>query len=759
MARGTSGGRPGRPTTAKGRAPLVAERRVAGAPQGPRRAPPRQAPRRRRGPLAWLLGLLGGLAGGVLRLLWRIFWRLGLVAGLVLGAFVAWTASTLPPAAELVDGRARGSVTLLDDRGEPFAWRGDQFGGAVTASSVAPALRDAVVATEDRRFWWHPGIDPQGIASAMRINVREGRRPWSGNGGSTITQQTAKLLCLGRAFDPAEWEDEAAYEADCRRTTLTRKAQEAVYALAMEWAYTKEEILTIYLNRAYLGAGTRGFEAAASRYFGHGAAEVSPAEAAMLAGLLKAPTTYAPTNDLERSRERAAVVVGLMEEQEYLSADEADEALANPATLAPSARDDAGGAFADWVMESGPEFFTRDTTEDVTIRTTLDRRIQGAAEEALAEVFATRVRAGSVAEAAIVVMSADGAVRAMVGGRESGAGRFNRATQARRQTGSAFKPFVYAAALDLGMQPTDLIDDSPLCMSIAGSGRWCPDNYDHEFKGVISLTQALAESRNIPAVLLSERVGREAVRNVAGGFGVEGDLALGPALALGASESTLLDMTGAYAGILNGGSAVEPYGLVELTLAGDDVPLMDAGGGIRERVIQEGAARELAWMMWRVVEEGTGTRARIPGWQVAGKTGTTQAARDAWFIGFSADYVTGVWMGYDDNTPLTGVTGAGLPAEIFHETMARVLDGLPPEPLPMAPPSGGSGRFVSPNGLLADGAGEPMRPTGDPEVDAALAAAFGPPPGEAGAEPGVRAEADPGRDAVFDALVSILGDR
>ena len=376
----------------------------------------------------------------------------------------------------------------------------------------------------------------------------------------------------------------------------------------------------------------------------------------------------------------------------------------------------------------------------------LDRRLQAAAEAALADVFATRVRAGSEAEAAIVVMSADGAVRAMVGGRDDGAGRFNRATQAVRQTGSAFKPFVFATALDMGMQPTDLIEDSPMCMSIAGSGQWCPDNYDHEFKGVITLTQALAESRNIPAVRLSEEVGREAVRSVAAQFGIAGDLAAGPALALGASESTLLDMTGAYAGILNGGSAVTPFGLVDLTLAGDPGPLMDAGGGIRERVIQERAARELAWMMWRVVEDGTGARARIPGWQVAGKTGTTQGARDAWFVGFSADYVTGVWMGYDDNTPLNGVTGGGLPAEIWHETMVRVLDGVAPRPLPMAPPADGSGSFVSPNGLLADGSGQPKQPTGDPAVDAALEAAFGPPPGEG----------DGSRDGVLEALGSIL---
>ncbi|TNC71835.1 transglycosylase domain-containing protein [Rubellimicrobium roseum] len=739
-----------------GKPPLVADRRYGGGSAKAAKAPPRAAApkrraaapkaRRRRGPLGWLVGLVRI----VLHAIWSVVWRAGVVATLLLGAAVAWQASRLPGVETLVDGRARGSVTLLDRSGEPFAWRGDQFGGMVTAGEVSPHLVHAVIATEDRRFWWHPGVDPQGIASAVRINLSEGRGPLSGNGGSTISQQTAKLLCLGRPFRRDEWESEADYEADCRRSTIARKVQEAVYAMAMELRYSKEEILTIYLNRAYLGAGTRGFEAAAQRYFGVSAREVKPAEAAMLAGLLKAPSAYAPTGNLQRARDRAAVVVGLMADQGYLDEAQRAEALENPARLSQTASARMGGAFADWVMESGPEFFTRDTTEDVTIRTTLDPRIQAAAQEALSHVFETQVRAGSKAEAAIVVMSADGAVRAMVGGRQSGAGQFNRATQALRQTGSSFKPFIYAAALDLGLHPMDLVDDTPLCLSIVGSGDWCPDNYDDTFKGRITLTQALAESRNIPAVRLSEQVGRENVRNVAQGFGIGRDLAAGPALALGASESTLLEMTGAYAGILNGGSAVVPYGLIDVTLQGELEPVMGAGGGIRERVIQETAARELTWMMWRVTEDGTGSRARVPGWEVAGKTGTTQAARDAWFIGFSADYVTGVWMGYDDNTPLSGVTGGGLPADIWRETMTRVLAGEVPKPLPMAPPAGGGTSFVDPNGVLADGSGEPFRSTGDPATDAALAEAFGAPQAAA-AQP--QAESDP----VLDALLSILG--
>jgi 1A family penicillin-binding protein len=635
---------------------------------------------------------VGRLLAWVRRLVWSIFWRVSAVAAFALALMVGYYYTTLPPVDELLDGRARGSVTLLDREGQVFAWRGDQFGGAVTAQTVSPHLKNAIIATEDKRFYRHFGISPRGVASAVRINLSEGRGPLSGHGGSTITQQTAKLLCLGVPYDP-ETQTEAEYEADCRRGTIQRKAQEAIYALAMEAKYSKDEILTIYMNRAFLGAGARGFEAASQRYFGKSAANVDPAEAAMLAGLLVAPSRFAPTNDLDRSQRRAATILRLMNEQGYLSDTETRQAQNNPAELSEAAEARAGGYFADWVMSSGPEFFTRKTTEDVIIRTTLDQRMQRGAEEALKWVFENKVREGSKAQAAIVVMSADGAVRAMVGGRKTKvSGAFNRATQALRHTGSAFKPFVYAAALDLGYSPNDTVEDAPLTINIPGSGPWSPKNYSNEFYGRVTLTQALRDSLNIPAVKVSEFVGRDVVRQVASDFGLESDLAAGPALALGASESTLIEMTGAYAGILNGGSSVQPYGLVELRLLGDEEPLMGTGGGIGERVVQEQAAQQLIWMMEKVVSEGTGRRAAFDGREVAGKTGTTQAARDAWFVGFTADYVAGVWMGYDDNTPLTGVTGSGLPAEIWRETMLRVHEGVPVRPLPMRGPDGTTGR-------------------------------------------------------------------
>ncbi|WP_435230259.1 transglycosylase domain-containing protein [Pseudopelagicola sp. nBUS_20] len=690
----------------KRKPPLVAEKRYGNRPKKPSNAKKklvkpqksshkkshsrkvkmrRRTSRKRRNPI---VALLLRILRWIWRIVWAFTWRTGLVCSLILGLAVSYVYVSLPDVSKLLDGRSRGSVTLLDRNDKVFAWRGDQFGGVVTAKTVSKDLRNAIVATEDKRFYRHFGVSPRGVASAVSINLREGRGPLSGHGGSTITQQTAKLMCLGVKFDPKAWQSETDFVRDCRRNSLWRKAKEAVYALAMEVKYSKDEIFSIYLNRAYMGGGAYGAEAAAQRYFGKPAANLNAAQSAMLAGLLTAPSSYAPTANLQRSQNRAATVLRLMKEQGYLTSKEASYWQSRPAKLSNAAEAQVGGYFADWVMGTGPEFFTYNTTEDVVLKTTLDPRIQSAVEDGLKWVFENKVREGSEAQAAIVVMSADGAVRAMVGGRRTKvSGAFNRATQAKRQTGSAFKPFVYATALDLGRHENDTVLDEPYCQIIPGSGKWCPKNYTGKHYGEVTLTFALMNSLNVPAVKVSEQVGRENVRTVAEMFGIESDLAAGPALALGASESSLLEMTGAYAGILNGGSSVMPYGLVELRLLGDEDALMGTGGGIGERVISDASARELIWMMKKVVSEGTGTRAQLADWQVAGKTGTTQAARDAWFIGFTNEYVAGVWMGYDDNTPLTGVTGGGLPAEIWREAMVRVHEGLEPKPLPAFTPT------------------------------------------------------------------------
>ena len=606
----------------------------------------------------------------VFRVVWAIGYRVALVFGLVVGLATAYYYGELPDADALLDGRERGSVTLLDRNGDVFAWRGEQ-GDVLTAAEMSPHLRNAVIATEDKRFYSHLGISPRGIASAIRINLREGRSALKGHGGSTITQQVIKLVFLSQ------------------EQTLVRKVKEVPYALAMELKYSKDEILSIYMNRAYLGASTTGFEAASQRYFGKSARVVSPAEAAMLAGLLKAPSRFAPTSDLERAQGRANLVLALMRAQGRLTEEEYDEARTNPARLSRSAAQQTGGAFADWVMTEAPDYLTSRTTEDVIVSTTFDPEVQRLAEGALARVFETQVREGSKAQAAIVVMDKNGAVRAVVGGRgHGGVGQFNRATQAMRQPGAAFKPFVYAAGLEAGITPSDIIVDQPVTINVPGSGPWSPKNYTRDFKGPMTIAEAFARSTNTAAVRVSETAGRKRVRAVARDLGIGSPLAAGPSVALGVSEVSLMELTGAYAAFLNTGQRARPYGLLEMRLRRAETPLLTNREQPRYQIVSPQVAGRMTYMMNQVVEApwGTGRRAAIPGRMVAGKTGTTQAARDAWFVGFTADYVAGVWMGYDDNTPHTGVTGGGLPAEIWRQLMSDLHADQPPRPLPMILP-------------------------------------------------------------------------
>ncbi|MEP5759132.1 MAG: transglycosylase domain-containing protein [Litoreibacter sp.] len=680
-------------TSGKSRKPLVAEKRyskVKSKAKKPatkrKRAPRKRATKKpiKRSLIGWILLPFTY----VLRIIWAVTWRITATVVLAIAAWVGYTTTTIPELPDMIDGRTRGSITFLDREGVVFAWRGDQYGGPVASTAVAPALKNAVVATEDKRFFRHIGISPRGIASAMRINMREGRGPLSGNGGSTITQQTAKLLCIGVPFDPKTWKSESEYEADCRRTTKLRKVKEAIYAMAMEAKFSKDEILTIYFNRAYLGGGARGFEAASQLYFDRPAAQVSTAQAAMLAGLLKAPSSYSPTSSLQRAQDRAATVLKLMREQSYITIAQEQQAREEPATLAGVSKARIGGYFVDWAMGNALHGLGTDTTEDVVMKTTFDATIQKAAEEAVQHIYDTKISSSSVAQTAVVVMSADGAVRAMIGGRDLRAqGAFNRAVQAKRQTGSAFKPFVYAAAMDRGFQYDSILDDEPFTINVPGSGPYSPKNYSRDYKGTMTLTDALAQSINTIAVQVSEEIGRSNVRDVAYEFGINDDLANGPALALGASESTLIDMTGAFAGIMNGGLSVTPYGITELRLKSDASPINSQEDGYGDRVISQSAAEQLTYMMSRVVTSGTGKNARIEGREVAGKTGTTQAAKDAWFIGFTAQYAVGVWIGNDDNTPLRGTTGGGLPAHIWRETVNRISSDLPNEPLNMIRPA------------------------------------------------------------------------
>lgn len=678
-------------TRTKGRASSGSGKRSSGGkpPRPPRRGGSPRGPRGGGGG-GGLLGAPFRLIRWIVRAIWAIFWRLGVVMAIVLALATAYYEVKLPPAKQLLDGRSRGSVTMVDDQNDKFAWRGLTY-DQISAKNVSPYLRDAVVATEDRRFWHDFGISPRGIIGAMMINLRAGRGPFEGHGGSTITQQVAKLLCLGEPFDASKWKSEKDYQDDCRRSTIWRKIQEIPYSFALEWKYTKDQILTIYLNRAYLGAGTNGFEAASQRYFGISAKQLDPAQAAMLAGLLKAPSYYAPTNSLKRAQQRADTVLDLMTEQGYLTLAQQAKAKANPATLSTAAENRAGGYFADWVMDSLPDFLSSQTTEDVSIKTTMDPQIQKAAEAAVQEVMDKRLKKDSKVQVAVVVMSPDGAVRAMIGGRTpEPPGGFNRATQAERQTGSAFKPFVYAVAMDQGFSPSDYVEDTPLTVHRPGSPPWSPKNYERDYEGLVTLTTALKKSLNVPAVRVAIAVGLDKIRDTAKAFGLTTDLAQGPAVALGVSNATLLDMTGAYAGILNGGQAVKPYGMVSLSLRGDDQPLIGKAGGVGQRVISEEADKNLVYMMNQVVESGTGRAAKLPDRDAAGKTGTSQDERDAWFVGFTSNYVAGVWIGNDDNSPMKGhFTGGTIPAEIWKAIMVKVDQEkkAPVIPLPMNIPA------------------------------------------------------------------------
>ncbi|MDG1972107.1 MAG: transglycosylase domain-containing protein [Paracoccaceae bacterium] len=611
----------------------------------------------------------------------RVFWffvrlgfRIAAFVALIIGVATTYYYVSLPNVDELFDARAKGSVTMVDRRGEVFAWRGDQFGGEVRPGNVSPFLTKAIMAAEDRRFYSHFGIDPRGLARAMVANARAGRFV---QGGSTLTQQVAKNVFL------------------TSERTIERKLKEVPVALALELKYTKDEILAIYLNRVYLGAGATGFEAAAQRYFSKSAREVSLPEAAMLAGLLKAPSRFSPTSNMGRAQGRASVIINAMRETGVITELEAEKALKQPATLSREASRRTGAHFADWVMENGPGFLVQSTTEDVRIQTTFDARVQSMTEAALKHVFDTKVRKGSPAEAAIVVMNHQGQVRAIVGGRDPRANTFNRATQALRQTGSAFKPIVYAAAMEAGMNPNDTIEDRPLTMTIPGSGKWSPKNYSGKYEGAVTLSEALAKSINTVAVRLSEKTGRERVRSLASNLGISSEIANGPAVALGVSEATLIEMTAAYAAFTNGGHLAIPTGIREITIRGDEAPVMTASQTANgAKVISENSAAKLTSMMRRVITSGTGRRADLGKIPAAGKTGTTQAARDAWFIGFTGHYVVGVWMGKDDNAPLIGVTGGGLPAEIWKEVMVRLHNGLSIRPLDAGFSQSGGGAIV-----------------------------------------------------------------
>ncbi len=594
----------------------------------------------------------GGVGRWLRRLLVLAVWVFVALLGVV--AFYAYD---LPDVDNLGERTRTPSVRLVSADGVQISRFGDAYATPVHVAELPDHVRFAVLATEDRRFYSHFGLDVIALARATLANLKAGRVV---QGASTLTQQIAKNVFL------------------TPERSLKRKIQELLLAFWLEHTFTKDQLLSIYLNRIYLGSGTYGVGAASKRYFGKPAAKLTLGEAAMIAGLLKAPSRYAPTRDLERAQARARQVLGFMVDAGYIGAAEAEAASRLPFTIRRRLTTSRGVRyFADWVFDRVSDY-TGPGAADITVVTTLDLRTQKAAEAAVEWALAGEGAERQATQAALVALAPDGAVRAMVGGRDYRHSQFNRATQARRQPGSAFKPFVYLAALESGMKPGDMINDAPL--TIDG---WSPRNYDGKYAGPVTLKEALVRSLNTVAVRIAERVGRDKVVDVARRLGVSSPLRADASLALGASEATLLETTQAYTALANGGQGVWTHGIAEIHGVGGTVLYRRTGTGLG-RVVEPQHLGPLVDMMSAVIDHGTGRTARVP-WPSAGKTGTSQGWRDAWFIAFNRELTAGVWIGNDNGAPMKWVSGGGLPAQLWARFMRAALAGVAPRPLLTGP--------------------------------------------------------------------------
>lgn len=585
-----------------------------------------------------------------------VYW--GAVTGLWLvmaaSAGLAWVALGIPDTRGLWRAAAGPSVTVLDANDSVLATRGAVYGDDVPLEKMSPYLPLAVIATEDRRFYGHWGLDPFSVVRALFANIEEGRVI---EGGSTITQQLAKNVFL------------------TPERTFKRKLEEAMLALWLEWRFSKDQILTLYLNRVYFGAGTYGVEAAARRYFDKPPSKLTLPEAALLAGLLKAPSRFAPTNDPELANKRAGLVLDAMLEAGFITAEARAKAKRTEIKLAAATRSMGAQYFADWVLDTLPDLIGP-TRGELVVETTLHLPFQRAAERAVDAALAARSETLSAGQAALISIDRGGAIRAMVGGRSYGASQFNRATQARRQPGSAFKPFVYLAALEHGRTPYWHMRDEPIQI-----GQWRPTNFGGGYKGDVTLETALAESINTVAVRLGESVGREAVIETAQRLGIRSPLAPVASLALGTQEVSLVELTSAYLPFATGGEAPRVHG-IERVLTRKGRVLYTAKAMPSTRVIAGRDAGAMNAMLREALRRGTGLKARLLERDAAGKTGTSSDFRDAWFVGYTADLVTGVWVGNDDGRPTRKVTGGGLPAEIWHAYMERAASVYPSRALP-----------------------------------------------------------------------------
>ena len=608
---------------------------------------------------------------------WRRWLNELLSEGATLGAFglVVLLALAVPAFRETSDDdwlkKSELAVTFLDRYGNEVGSRGIRHNDSIPLDQFPDHLIKAVLSTEDRRFYEHFGIDLPGTARALVANTKAGGVV---QGGSSITQQLAKNLFLSN------------------ERTLERKVKEAFLAMWLEARLTKNEILKLYLDRAYMGGGAFGVDAAAQYYFNKSARDVNLAEAAMLAGLFKAPTKFAPHINLPAARARANVVLDNLVEANMMTEGQVFGARRNPATPVDRRDDRAPNYYLDWAfdeMKKLVDTFPKSMTERVfVVRTALDTSLQNNADAAVESSLRQYGQEYHAKQSAAVLMDVDGAVRAMVGGRDYGASQFNRATDAMRQPGASFKPYVYAAALMNGMKTTSIVVDGPVCI-----GNWCPHNYGNGYSGSMTLLMALTKSINTIAVKLSisigngnAKVGRAKIVKLAHDMGVRTPLPDTPSLPIGADEVTVLDHTAAYATFPNMGKAVTPHAILEVrTGTGDLVWRFDRDGPKPRQVMPPSVAGDMIKMMNSVVENGTGRRARLDDTAAAGKTGTTNAYRDAWFVGYTGNFVCGVWVGNDDYQVMNRMTGGSVPAMTWHKIMAYAHQGIELKPLPGVP--------------------------------------------------------------------------
>jgi penicillin-binding protein 1A len=597
-----------------------------------------------------------------------VYWGavLGLWGVIALVGVMVWVGAHLPAIQALEIPKRPPTVQIVGLDGTVLATRGEMAGANVALKDLPPYLPQAFIAIEDRRFYSHYGVDPLGILRAAVTNILH--RGVS-QGGSTLTQQLAKNLFL------------------TQERTMQRKLQEVELALWLERKHSKAEILELYLNRVYFGSGAYGVEAAAQRYFGKPAKNVTVAEAAMLAGLVKSPTRLAPNRNPEGAEKRAGIVLAAMADAKFITQAQAQASIGHPSYNVKAVGAGTVNYVADWIGEVLDDLIGP-VDENIVVETSIDPKLQSVAEAAVIDELAAKSIKFNVSQGALVAMTPDGAVRAMVGGRNYAESQYNRAVTARRQPGSAFKPFVYLTAIEAGLTPETIRQDAPI--NIKG---WKPENFEHEYLGAVTLTQALSMSLNTVAVRLGLEVGAKNVVRTAHRLGISSKLEANASIALGTSEVSLTELVGAYAPFANGGQGVSPHVVLRIRTPAGKVLYARPADGLGQ-VIEPRNVAMMNTMMQETLLSGTAHKAELPGWMAAGKTGTSQDFRDAWFIGYTANLITGVWLGNDDNSPTKKATGGGLPVEVWTRFMKAAHQGVPIAALPNSQPAGG--------GLLAN---------------------------------------------------------